>query len=128
MQRAGLVIVVVVVLALLGLGLYAVCGQSEDGTLSCLRDVAIIVLVLETFAVTILLAVIVLLFGRLITTIQQEVTPVLRSAKRTADTVQGTTAFVSDTFVAPLVGLAGFASGLKGTLLAILAGKKSRRG
>ena len=126
MGRVAAVIVILLIVALLALGLYGVCGTSDDG-LRCLRDVAIIVLVLETFVVTLLLALIVLLFGRLVTTIHDEVTPVLQSAKRTVDTVQGTTTFVSDTIVAPLVGLAGLGAGIKGTLGAILGRRKSRR-
>ena len=122
MQRFWIVLVILLIVALMGLGLYGVCG-SRDG-LQCLRDIAIIVLVLETFVVTVLMAVIVLLFGRLVSTIQNAVTPIMESAKRTVDTVQGTTTFVSDTLVAPLIGLAGFGAALKGTVSALFSRRK----
>jgi len=127
MQRALVAIALLVVLALIILGVYGVCGGHDDA-LRCVRDVAIIVLVLETFVVTLLLGLIVLLLGRLISTIQEEVTPVLQSAKRTVDTVQGTTTFVSDTLVGPLIGLAGMGAGVKRTLVALVARRKPRRG
>jgi hypothetical protein len=53
--------------------------------------------------------------------------PILASAKRTVDTVQGTTTFVSDTLVAPLIGIAGFGSAIKGTANALFNRKKNRR-
>ena len=126
MQRFGIVLVILLIVAVFGLGLYAVCGNTS-GTLACVRDVAIIILVLETFVVTLLLLVIVLLFARLVSTIQDEVLPILKSAKHTVDTVQGTTTFVSDAFVAPLIGIAGFGSGIKGNVTALFSRKKNRR-
>jgi hypothetical protein len=126
MQRFWIVLVILLIVALIGLGLYGVCGFRDD-SLQCLRDIAIIVLVLETFVVTILMALIVLLFGRLVSTVQNAVTPIMESAKRTVDTVQGTTTFVSDTLVAPLIGLAGFGSALKGTVSALFGRRKNRR-
>lgn len=126
MQRFWVVVVILLVVALMGLALYGVCSPRDDG-LQCLRDIAIIVLVLETFVVTILMALIVLLFGRLVSTVQNAVTPIMDSAKRTVDTVQGTTTFVSDTLVAPLIGMAGFGSAIKGTVGALFGRRKNRR-
>ena len=126
MQRFWIVLVILLIVALMGLGLYGVCSPRQDG-LQCLRDIAIIVLVLETFVVTILMALIVLLFGRLVSTVQNTVTPIMDSAKRTVDTVQGTTTFVSDTLMAPLIGLAGFFSAIKGTVSALFNRRKNRR-
>jgi hypothetical protein len=126
MRQLGIAVVILVILALLVLSLYAVCGYNE-GTLSCLRDVAIIVLVLETFVVTLLMALIVLIFGRLLKTIEDQVLPILHSAKNTADTVQGTTKFVSDTLVAPLIGIASFGSAIKGTMGALFNRRQRRK-
>jgi len=125
MQKLVVILVIIVVAALLVLGLYAACGSTE-GQLQCVRDIAIIVLVLETFVVTLLMLLMVILFARLLSTIQNEVLPILNSAKRTVDTVQGTTTFVSDTLVSPLISIAGFTSAVKGTLGA-LVGRKQRR-
>ncbi len=124
MKQFVAVAVAVLVVALIVLGLYGLC-HTRDG-LVCLRDVAIITLALAAFAVTVLLLLIVVLFGRLISAIQEGVTPILASAKRTADTVQGTTAFVSDTVVAPLINIASLVGGTKGTLRALLSRKKSK--
>lgn len=129
MQRVGVVLVILLTVALLGLGLYGACGSNTTKTevVGCVRDVAIVVLVLETFVVTLLLALIVLLFGRIISTIQDEIMPILHSAKHTVDTVQGTTTFVSDAFVAPLIGIAGFGSAIKGTVGALFNRKHASK-
>ncbi len=128
MQRSGIVLVTLLLVALLCLGLYAACGSSPTTpeVVQCVRDVAIIILMLETFVVTILLLLIVRLFAHLVSTIHDEVLPILASAKRTVDTVQGTTTFVSDSLVAPLIGIAGFGSAIKGTVMALF-GRKQRR-
>ena len=125
MQKVVAVIVVLLILALMVLGLYAVCGGDEK-PLQCVRDIAIIVLVLETFVVTLLMALIVLLFGKLTSTIQDRVLPILESAQHTADAVKGTTTFVSDTLVAPLISMASFGSAVKGTVRALLMRRQRR--
>ena len=122
MKRAVAVVLALLIVALIVLGLYAACGNNE-GTLTCVRDMAIIVLVLETSVVTLLMALIVILLGRLISMIQEQVLPVLESAKKTVQTVQGTTAFVSDSLVAPLIRIAGFGSAIKGTVRALFGRK-----
>ena len=45
----------------------------------------------------------VVLLWRLLRVIQREITPVLTSLQQTANTVRGTTEFVSDSFVSPLI-------------------------
>jgi hypothetical protein len=129
MQRSGMILVTLLLLALLCLGLYAACG-SNGGTkgefVACVRDVAIIVLMLETFVVTLLLLLIVRLFAALVSTIHDETLPILASAKRTVDTVQGTTTFVSNSLVAPLIGIAGLGSAIKGTIVALFSRKQRR--
>jgi len=96
--------------------------------LAGLRDVAIVILAIESFIVTLLLGVIVVMMGRLLSAIHDEVTPIMRSAKRTVDTVQGTTTFVSDAFVSPLITVAGLASGVRGAVLALMKRRFAQEG
>ncbi len=123
MRTAILVLLALVIIAAFILALYGICGSRSD-VVACVRDVAIIILMLETFVVTLLLLLIVVLFGMLVTTVRNEIIPILKSAKHTVDTVQGTTTFVSDTLVSPLISLVGFGSGIKGTLSALASRMK----
>jgi hypothetical protein len=126
-NRVVAVVVIIALVAVLALILYGVCGGTPD-TLACVRDVAIIVLVLETFVVTMLLGIIVLLFGEFINTVQTEILPILRQLQQTANTVQGTTRFVADAVVSPIIGLAGFGSAVRGTMLALMRMNRRRSG
>ena len=59
----------------------------------------------------------------MISMIQKQALPVLESAKKTVQTVQGATTFVSESLVAPLIGIAGFGSAIKGTVRALFGRK-----
>ena len=85
------------------------------------RDLAIVFLAVAAFLVTLLLAAMVVLLWRLIRVIQREITPVLTSLQQTANTVRGTTEFVSDSLVSPLIRFSSFSSGVGGTLKAFAA-------
>jgi hypothetical protein len=127
MNRA-LAVIVLVLVGVLIFGVYSACGPagSTPLQLACVRDIAIIILVLETFVVTLLLALIVVLFGWLVTTVQDEIKPILMSAQQTVNTVQGTTRFVADTVVSPIISLAGMGAGVRSTLLALLSRRKGK--
>lgn len=75
-----------------------------------IRDIAIIVLAFESLVIGVLLILLILQMRGLAKMLQEEVQPILESARETATTVRGTTVFVSDTFVKPLIRAAGYAS------------------
>jgi hypothetical protein len=77
------------------------------------RDVAIIILALESIIIGILLAFLILQLQALIRLLREEIQPILDSVNETASTVRGTTAFVSDTVVSPVMRVAGVISALR---------------
>ncbi len=79
-------------------------------TVALIRDIAIIVLAFESLVIGVLLILLILQMRGLAKMLQEEVQPILESARETATTVRGTTVFVSDTFVKPLIRAAGYAS------------------
>ncbi len=92
------------------------------------RDLAIVFLAIEALVVTLLLGAVVVLLWRLIALIQRELKPVLASMRQTANTVRGTTEFVSDSFVSPMIKLSSFASGSMGAMRAILFQRRHKEG
>lgn len=80
--------------------------------LASARDIAIILIALESFAITIALIVLILEVRSLVYLLRDEIKPILDSADETVRTVRGTTSFVSDTFVNPVIRVSGFASGI----------------
>lgn len=92
------------------------------GIVATLRDVAIIFLALETIIIGAILIVLVLEVRSLIVMLKKDTKPILNSADETMRTVRGTTTFVSENFVTPLVRAASFASGVA-QALRIIAGR-----
>ncbi len=87
-----------------------------------IRDVAIIFLALETIVIGAVLIVLVWEIMRLIRMLRNDIKPILQSADETARTVRGTTTFVSENFVSPLVRVSSFTSGVL-QALRIIAGR-----
>lgn len=77
------------------------------------RDVAIIVLAIESIIVGILLAILTVQVYKLVKMLREEVKPMLEATQETVGTVKGTTTFLSDHLVAPVVNVAGYISGLR---------------
>lgn len=80
--------------------------------LASVRDLAIILLALESFVIGVVLIVLILEIRNLAKLLREEIKPILDSADETARTVRGTTTFVSETFVNPMIRVSGFASGV----------------
>lgn len=77
------------------------------------RDVAIIILALESIIIGALLVFLIFQVQGLVRLLRDEIRPILDSVNETAGTVRGTTAFVSDTVVSPVMRVAGLISALR---------------
>jgi hypothetical protein len=117
--------VVVIGLALLGAG-YFLYWRPDMTTF--LRDVAIIVLAFETLMVIFFLGVMTVLLIYVILTLEREIKPVLNATSETVYTVRGTTTFVSDTVVSPIMSVASMVGAVKGAAQAIAALRPKSRG
>jgi hypothetical protein len=81
-------------------------------TVTFVRDLAIILLAVESLVVGVVLIVLVLEIRNLAKLLREEIKPILDSADETARTVRGTTVFVSENLVTPMVRASSFASGV----------------
>lgn len=77
------------------------------------RDIAIIVLAVESIVIGVLLAVLVIQVIRLVKLLREEVVPILNSTQETVSTVRGTATFMSDHLVQPVVKVSSYAAGAK---------------
>lgn len=80
--------------------------------MAVVRDLAIILLAVESLVVGVVLIVLVWEVRNLAKLLREEIKPILESADETARTVRGTTVFVSENLVHPMVRASGFASGV----------------
>jgi hypothetical protein len=81
-----------------------------------LRDIAIIVVAVETIIINALLILLVWQIWRLIKMIREEIKPILEDTKDTIGTVRGTADFVSNNVVDPVVKTSGKIAGFRQTL------------
>lgn len=77
------------------------------------RDVAIIILAIESIIIGILLAVLVIQVIRLVKLLRTEVMPILNSTQETVSTVRGTADFMSDHIIQPVVKVSSFTAGAR---------------
>lgn len=82
-------------------------------SMSEVRDVAIIILAVESIFIGVFLVVLIFRIQSLIKLLREEIKPILDSASQTTETVRSTTNFVSDTVVSPLIKIASYASAAK---------------
>ena len=82
-------------------------------TLAAVRDIAIIVLALESIAIGVLLIMLLWQVRSLTLLLEEQVKPMLDSLQETLGTVKGTTSLVSETIVTPAIKISGFASGVR---------------
>jgi hypothetical protein len=96
-------------LVLLGLivwGLYAL-GDGDQSALERFRDIAIIFIILLFGITVVLLAAIVAAIGYLTFQVKDRVIPMLEELTATVKRVRGTTEFMTEEAVKPIIGVAG---------------------
>ena len=119
------VLIVVVIVAAIGA---AIWGLATNATATAVvRDIAIIVLALVTGLIGVFLAILIFQVQSLIALLRNEIKPILDSANQTVSTVKGTSTFVSDTVVSPVIQALSFASGVRQTAK-VLFRSPARRG
>ena len=129
--RAKTMIVIVSIAAVVIVALLVVAGfflYSRPQATTFLRDIAIIILAFETLLVIFFLGVVTVLLIYVILTLEREIKPVLNATSETIHTVRGTTTFVSDTVVSPIMQVAGIVGAFKGAAQAIAGLRPKGRG
>ncbi len=81
-------------------------------TVEAIRDWSIIILALSTLATQIVMVLLLLEIRTLSKMLRDNIYPILKSTDETIRTVRGTSVFVSDNVVSPVVRISGFAAGV----------------
>lgn len=89
--------------------------------LTIVRDIAIVVLALESIVVGVVLVLLLWQVRSLTKLLQEQIKPMLDSMRETVGTVKGTTSLVSETIVTPAVKIGGFFAGARRALQVMLS-------
>ena len=95
----GLLLVVVVILA--GVAVWAMLRNPEQT--ETIRDVVIVFMAAEALLIGLALVLLLVQLARLTALLQNEIRPILLSTQETLDTVRGTTAFLGNNLVDPVI-------------------------
>ena len=115
-QKKTLTIIsAVALLFLIGMAIGIVfLARSNAEITSQVRDIFIIVLAMESFLIGAALIILIIQLAVLSNLIQNEIQPILTSTKETIRTVKGTSRFISEKAVRPIISIGGlFAGGRK---------------
>ena len=83
------------------------------GALEAVRDIAIVLLALESLVIGVLLALMLAQIRKLVRVLREEITPIVDSAGETTRTVHGTVDLVSQTVVEPVVKVSSYLAGVQ---------------
>ena len=109
--------IAVVVLALLITAIYFLLRpETPADVVGKIRDVFIIVVGLETLIIGVALVILLIQLASLINLLQNEVRPILEATNETVNTLRGTTEFLSENVVEPIIKLNGYLASIQRVL------------
>lgn len=91
------------------------------------RDIAIIILALESIVIGVILAILVIQVIRLVKLLREEVLPILHSTQETVSTVRGTADFMSEHIVQPVVKVSSYAAGAREAVRTLFGRRNGRK-
>ncbi|MCX8023951.1 MAG: hypothetical protein N3A60_01975 [Thermanaerothrix sp.] len=103
-------IIILLVLVIAGITLLAIAPAE---TTARVRDIFIIILALESLLLGVALIVLIVQLAILINLLQNEVKPILEATQETVNNLRGTTVFLSNNLVEPVIKLNEYLAGLK---------------
>jgi hypothetical protein len=106
-----IIIAVVVLLVLLCIAAISFLLLPSTPT-DKIRDVFIIFVAIETGVIGVALVVLIVQIASITNLLQNEVKPILLATKETVNTLRGTTEFLGENFVEPVITLQGYLAGL----------------
>lgn len=124
-QQRTIVIIGIVLLILIILIVLAVYFLAQPTTDTArIRDIFIIFMAIFSLLLGAVLVILIIQIARLINLLQNEIKPILDSTNETVSTLRGTTAFLSDNLVQPVIKMNEYLAGLTQALKVIGLARK----
>ncbi len=104
-RQRGLVIggIILVILVLVAVIVAVIAMLRNPGQTANFRDIVIILVAVEAMFIGLALIVLIVQLAKLTALLQNEVKPILQSTTETLNTLRGTTAFLSNNLVQPVI-------------------------
>jgi hypothetical protein len=114
-SKSKLWIIISIAVILLGLIVTGVFFLTQAGptATSQVRDIFIIFLTLESLVIGVALVILVVQVTTLVNLVQNEIKPILKSTTETVNTLKGTTQFLSQNLVDPVIKVNSYTAGIK---------------
>ena len=114
-MRVRIILFAILILVLLGLLIFGVIMLVKAGpeTAALVRDIFIIFMALVFLLLSASLVILIIQLATLINLLQNEIKPILESTHETVNTLKGTTTFLSNNLVEPVIKLNESLAGLK---------------
>jgi len=107
-----IILCAVIILGLIVTGIFFL-AQAGPSTTSQVRDIFIIFLTLESLVIGVALVILVVQVSTLVNVVQNEIKPILKSTTETVNTLKGTTQFLSQNLVDPVIKVNSYTAGIK---------------
>src|SRR5450830_1027546 len=108
---AGIILAVILVVA--GIVVAVIALTKYPAVATNVRDIFIIFMAFESLIIGAALVVLVIQIASLINLLQNEVKPILQSTSDTVNTLRGTTEFLSENLIEPVIKLNSYLAGLR---------------
>jgi phosphotransferase system glucose/maltose/N-acetylglucosamine-specific IIC component len=108
---AGIIAGLVILIGLAAWGIFAL--TQNPAVAANVRDIFIIAMAFMLLVVGIALVILMIQLATLINLLQNEVRPILQSTSETINTLRGTTEFLSENLVEPVIKLNSYLAGLR---------------
>jgi hypothetical protein len=113
--KIWVVVISLVVVALVVLGV-VLLATADSATTTRVRDIFIIFMALESLVIGAALVILIVQLATLINLIQNEIRPILDNTNDTVNHLKGTTTFLGEQLVEPVIKLNSYLAGLKHVL------------
>jgi len=118
------IVIVIVVLLLISLAVWGLLQPNTDT--GKIRDIFIIFMDFESFIICLTLIILMFQLARLINLLQNEIKPIINSTNDTVNTIRGTTIFLSNNLVEPVMKMNEYMAGFQQVLKLVGLSKKRK--
>ncbi|MCX6044327.1 MAG: hypothetical protein NT075_04390 [Chloroflexi bacterium] len=95
--------------------------------MATVRDIAIIIIAIQSIVIGALLGLLIWQIWRLVKTLQTDIKPIIQDTQSTVNTVRGTATFVSNNVVEPVVKTSSKVAGFRRTVQSLTADLRPQR-